>query len=278
MLDGFSCYIGTIFTIMVVKKSFNRRNKNTMNIEAYYERIGMKKPECLNKTALDEIILKHQCTIPFEDLTSNYLKEEVFLDYDKLFEKVITKKRGGYCFELNGLFKEFLCESGFDAYCCFAKVMGMERPIMHRGVIVKIDGELNFADVGFGGPMPPGAIKIVDGLRQVVDGETFWFEKRDGQWWALMRLDERGKEVPVILITLDPQMDVDFNALNYYCWSNPASRFVNVRLVNLRLPNGHYSITDDVFVKKIDGEKTEETIASDERFREILKEYFSIVL
>ena len=83
-----------------------------MDLKAYYERIKLEKPAKLDKNALDEIVRAHQCTIPFEDLESNYLHNRVSIDPEVLFDKVITRKRGGYCFELNGLFKDFLCETG----------------------------------------------------------------------------------------------------------------------------------------------------------------------
>lgn len=249
-----------------------------MDLKAYYERLGIEQPSKLDKEALDKIILAHQCSIPFEDLDSAYLKKAISIDPEVLFDKIITKKRGGYCFEMNGLFKDLLVATGFDAYCCYCKVRGIERPVMHRGVFVRLEDGLYYGDVGFGGPMPAGSVKLEEGLKQVIEGETFWFEKPDEYWWNLRRLNEAGEEESCLWMTTQPQADIDFEAPNYMCCRNPEGRFTTVRLANLRQPNGHYSITDNTFTSKIDGVKTEIKIENDQQFKELLEKYFGIVL
>lgn len=249
-----------------------------MDLKAYYERIKLERPTKLDKNALDEIVRAHQCTIPFEDLESNYLKKQVSINPEVLFDKVITRKRGGYCFELNGLFKDFLCETGFDAFCVFCRVKSMERPVMHRGVFVRLEDGIHYVDVGFGGPTPFGSVKFEPDVRQDVMGETWWFEKQDDYWWALKRLNSDGEEEVTLNMTLQPQPDIEFESMNFYCCTNPEGRFVTVTLVNLRQPNGYYAITERTFTSSIDGVTKDKEIENDEEFRSLLKEYFGIVL
>ena len=249
-----------------------------MDVNAYLKRIGVEKPTVLNKETLDMLIRAHQCTVPFEDLECNYLKKRVSLDPDVLFDKIVNKGRGGYCFELNYIFKDFLVALGFDAFNVFCRVRSMERPVMHRGIFVRFQDGLYYADVGFGGPMPFGSVKLEDGLKQDVAGETFWFDKTDDYWWHLSRISESGEEESALYMTTQPQTDIEFESMNYYCSTNPEGRFVSLTLVNLRLPDGYYSITDRTFTIKKGSEKQEKEITSDEEFRSILSEYFSINL
>ncbi|MBR5337975.1 MAG: arylamine N-acetyltransferase [Lachnospiraceae bacterium] len=249
-----------------------------MDINAYLKRIGLDKPEVLDKESLDRIIRAHQCSIPFEDLECNYLKKRVYIDQESLFDKIIKRNRGGYCFELNTLFKDFLVELGFDAYSVFCRVKSMERPVMHRGTFVRFEDGLYFADVGFGGPMPFGCVKLEDGLKQDISGETFWFEKEDDYWWGLFRINESGEKESTLYMTTQPQQDIEFEAMNFYCCTNPEGRFVTITLVNLRTPDGYYSITERTFTAKKGSEKTEKEITTDEEFRDYLKKYFNISL
>lgn len=249
-----------------------------MDINAYLKRIGLEKPAKLDRETLDKIVQAHQCSIPFEDLECNYLKKRVYIDTDSLFDKIITRKRGGYCFELNTLFKDFLKELGFDVFSVFCKIRGLERPIMHRGNFVRFDDGLYFVDVGFGGPMPFGSVMLEEGLKQDISGETFWFEKTDEYWWNLRRINEAGESESVMYLTTQPQADIDFEAMNFYSCTNPEGRFVTITLVNLRRPDGFYSITERKYTEKIGDKRAEKDIISDEEFRKLLSEKFGINL
>ena len=249
-----------------------------MDVNAYLKRIGAVNPEKIDREALDKLVQAHHLSVPFEDLECNYLKKRVSLDPDVLFDKVVTRKRGGYCFELNGLFKDLLVAMGFDAFSVFARVRSMERPVRHRGTFVRFSDGLYFVDVGFGGPMPFGSVKLVDGLKQDICGETFWFEKEDDYWWGLYRTNEAGEKEACLYMTTQPQPDIEFESMNYICSTEPGGRFVDTTLVNLRRPDGHCSITDRIFTIKKDGVKTEKEITSDEEFKDILSEYFGIKL
>lgn len=260
---------------------FEELYEDIPDLDLYLKRIGIKKPTVLNKETLDEIIFAHQCSIPFENLDSGKYKNPVNLSIQDLFNKVIINKRGGYCFELNGLFWSFLKTLGYDVYCCAARVReveGYQKSISHRGVIVKFDDGLYFGDVGFGGPMPAGLVKIEEGLKQDVRGEEFGFERIDENWWRLFRTNEAGEREVVLWVCTIPFLAVDFKTISYYYSNSPESIFTQKVMVNLRKPNGHYAITDDLFTGKIDGVKLEQKIESEEQFNELLEKYFGIVI
>ena len=70
-------------------------------VTAYLDRIAVARPDVLDPAALRALHRAHQLTVPFENL-SIHLSEPISLDEDKLLDKIVTRRRGGFCYELNG--------------------------------------------------------------------------------------------------------------------------------------------------------------------------------
>ncbi len=230
---------------------------------------------------LSALILAHQTHVVFENCDPFELDKTCNLDSDYLFDKVINRKRGGYCFELNKLFLELLLALGYEAYACPCRVvMNIDeiRPIMHRGTIVVIDGQKIFADVGFGGPMPPGAIRISKD-RQTVEGETFWFDDTRAVpgWHELWRVTSDGSEQAVLLLNDALYLESDFAPLNLACSDGPNAIFKRIRNVNLRTKDGFVAIRDNLFKNK-KGDFYEEREIDGSEVRKLYREYFGIEL
>src|SRR5436305_1373093 len=85
---------------------------NEASVAAYLQRIGLPYPERPDAQYLRRLHGRHLHTVPFENL-SIHLSEDVPLDEDALFDKIITQRRGGYCYELNGLFAALLRALGY---------------------------------------------------------------------------------------------------------------------------------------------------------------------
>ncbi|MFJ5552884.1 arylamine N-acetyltransferase [Streptomyces sp. NPDC093225] len=120
-------------------------------IDAYLARIGLPRPERADAEALAALQEAHLRSVPFENL-SIHLDEPVVLRADALFEKVVTGGRGGFCYELNGLFAALLGALGFRVTLLAARVFGAERlgpPFDHMALRVDL-AEPWLADVGFG--------------------------------------------------------------------------------------------------------------------------------
>src|SRR4051812_40484232 len=122
-------------------------------VEAYLERIGVARPAELDAAALAELHRAHLTTVPFENL-SLHLSEQISLEPDDLVDKIVTRRRGGFCYELNGAFALLLRALGADVSLAGAAVFGEDRlgpPFDHLAVIVRLaDGGRWLADVGFG--------------------------------------------------------------------------------------------------------------------------------
>ncbi len=234
-----------------------------------------------NLDNLNGLIYAWQTHIPFEDLNPSYYKRKVSLEIPDLFEKIVREKRGGYCFEMNGLFERMLKDLGYEAYSVYCRIVnGSEelRPCSHRGVIVKLENLLYYCDVGYGGPQPPGAVPVMDGHSLDIHGEVFETEKYDENWWLLKRVNSAGAWEAVLHFNLQPVFPVDFLPMNFYCSNDPEGLFVQHRIVNLRTENGAKSIMDEVYKVRDKDSITSYPIKSDEEFLRILKTEFGMTL
>ncbi|MFD8392830.1 arylamine N-acetyltransferase [Streptomyces sp. NPDC059680] len=127
---------------------------NSSQVEAYLRRIGAEHPQKPTGRALRELQLRHLRTVPFENL-SIHLGEEIVLEEERLLDKVIGRGRGGFCYELNGLFGALLTALGYEVDLLAARVYGDEGrlgiPYDHLALRVRtVEGDTWLADVGFG--------------------------------------------------------------------------------------------------------------------------------
>lgn len=87
------------------------------DVNAYLERLNISKGDVCDEAYLDALVTAHQCEIPFENMDV-MKKRTISLAVEDLFDKIIRRKRGGYCFELNSLFCHLLKALGFEAHGC----------------------------------------------------------------------------------------------------------------------------------------------------------------
>lgn len=245
----------------------------------YLHRIGARQEPC-SVEALDSLLLAHQRSVPFENLDQYYNKTSS-CSIEDLYDKIVIKRRGGYCFEQNALFISLLEALGYKAYSSDAKVIrgkDISSPILilHRVNLVEFEDGLYFCDVGYGGPMPSFALKVEDGNRKTKNGETFFIRKGDGEWWIIGRCTSEGVDEDVLMFRTKKVENCDFFVLNHYASTSPFSVFTNLRLVNIRLVDGNASITNESFTITENGSSKTIQIENDEQFKGILKEYFGI--
>ncbi|MEU9455582.1 arylamine N-acetyltransferase [Streptomyces sp. NPDC048277] len=127
---------------------------NSARIDAYLRRLGAARPARPTAGALRELHLLHLRTVPFENL-SVHLGEEIVLEEKRLLDKVVDAGRGGFCYELNGVFAVLLTALGFEVTPLAGRVYGDEGrlgiPYDHLALRVRtVDGDEWLADVGFG--------------------------------------------------------------------------------------------------------------------------------
>ncbi len=276
-------------------------------IEKYLNRIRYAGTPDVSVGTLDDLIYAHQCSVPFENLDVYDFHREIRLDEDSLFEKLVNRNRGGYCFETNGLFYHMIRAMGFDARPCLCRVMfGLQYPeenlIDHRGTIVYLDGKRYFCEAGIGGAMPAGALLLPDtedsgtqkrngthpeGTWQNMRGEFFCVRTIEQGWYGTIRRvklsediydDPMDRQERLEIMFCDAAVhEADFAALNYYLSRSDRSGFRHRRIVNIRTPKGYRALTNLTYREVILGMRSEQILSAKE-IPAILKEKFGIYL
>ena len=152
---------------------YETMNQPIPDVGAYLNRIGMASAPEVSLAGLNALIWAHQTHVPFEDLDVYYTRRPVSLEIPILYDKVVVRRRGGYCYELNALFARLLQDLGFDVRRVFCRVVrGRDflPPCAHQAIVAAFGEDMYFCDVGFGGPMPAGALRIGDGVGGDVPG------------------------------------------------------------------------------------------------------------
>lgn len=243
--------------------------------ERYLAKLGMD-VETPSKDYLDRLVKAHQCNIPFENLSVTLWNEPVCIEPGRLMDKLLNQKRGGYCFELNGLFHLLLRTMGFDAWMLPCRQLRhSERcpvPATHCAIGVTLDGRNLFCDVGYGGPMPHGSIEWETGTIQTVDNQSFYFEEDSTGWFSLVKKSSC-KDIPLLQAA-----KLRFNLCDFYgqnlLRSTGNSAYSTLHVSRLT-PDGYLDLTDDKLVIA-HGATREEKIISNVELETILRDYFEI--
>lgn len=270
-------------------------------IQAYLDRIHFHKKIEYTKEILDELVYAHQLSIPFENLDVYEFHKTISLEPDDLYQKMITDHRGGYCFEMNGLFCLMLQSMGFQARPCLCRVMfGLTEPSQnlfdHRATIVMLDGRQYFCEVGIGGAMPPAAMELPAGegwrkdapdVWKQMHGEEFCIRPIEPGWYGTVRRVKMDsdiyddpfdrKERLEVMFCLAEVHEIDFTSMNYYLSQSDASMFRQRRVVNLRTTHGYRALTDNTYREVVDGNR-QERVLTEEEIPHILREKFGLCI
>ena len=176
-----------------------------MNVDAYLDRIGLHARPPATLAGLTAIHRAHSLAIPYENLDVQFGRL-VTIERPAIYEKIVTKKRGGWCYEMNGIMGWALGELGFNVTRATGSVMREASGDFSNGnhlvLRVELSEGLYLADVGFGdGPRNP--IRVVPGAFHA-DGFDFSLRRVDDRWWRLNN-DPRGG-APSFDFNLDHKM------------------------------------------------------------------------
>lgn len=214
---------------------------------------------------------RHLNAAPFENLDIHF-GVPIALDQTRILDKIVTRRRGGFCYELNGAFAWLLSELGYDVTMLSAEVAlpsgGYGIPFDHMTLRVDLEGESWLADVGFGEsflyPLP---------LTDVADVMDEYHLERTGEQWFLLHGSS-----PKYRFTLTPRELSDFEEACRYQQTSPESTFTQ-RVVTTRvIPDGRVTLTRDRLVFQQGGERTETKIDNDTEWCHALEKHFDIVL
>lgn len=256
---------------------------NTLDIDAYLARIGYQGSREPSITVLDALTCAHSQSIPFENLDV-LLGRPIHIEPRRLYDKLVVARRGGYCFELNGLFLELLLQLGFAARPLGARVrLGTtDRTIplqrTHLTLAVTLGGQDWITDVGVGATSLTRALRLEDGLLQATSHDLRRLVRENGKWFHQVRHADQW--IDVYEFTGEDMPMVDREVANWYTSTHPGSYFRQQLTAALALPEGR-RVT--VFGKTLkfrdaDGRTQEQELDSPQALQAALREHFGIDL
>lgn len=229
------------------------------------------KPSC-DLDGLNQLLFAQLTHIPFDSMDVWATGACPSLKLQDIYEKIVEKGRGGYCFELNTFFRSILNALGFDAYQAVAYILnpnGNPQPPAHNVVLCDLMGKRYFMDVGYGGPVPYKAMELKEGSQH-----GFVLKKAD--LWYVYREKPEGLQ-PLTAFQESPATINDLIPLNFYVSQRPDIHFRHVIHLNQRNADGSiYSLDGKEFkIHTKDGTTIREvqTIAD---VKEIIRDYFGI--
>lgn len=235
-------------------------------VDQYLKRIGAERPRDLSPQSLTALTRAHLERVPFEVLEMTEAHREPSLEPDALFEKIVTNRRGGYCFELNKLFCLLLQALGFACYPVGVRVlMGRPepRPISHRGIVAVFGGEKWYCDVGFGGQGPKGILRLSDPGVQTLTYESFRVLREEDGSYCIVYLDGE-QQTRMLKFRDELWLDVDFALLNGYYGTHSRSPFIQRKILYLCNSDGWISLVGDTFTSFRRGQTTARTVTEEE--------------
>jgi N-hydroxyarylamine O-acetyltransferase len=248
-----------------------------MDTQAYFHRINYSGSAAPTLDTLRRLHHAHLLTVPFENL-SIHLGEPIILDEAALFDKIVNRQRGGFCYELNGLFANLLSALGFEVTLLSAGVANAEGvfgpEFDHLALMVTIDGVRWLADVGFGDcfllPLPLDEdVPSTDPKYRIV---------REG---AALILQERGESrdwKSQYRFTLQPRQFSDYIPMCNYHQTSPESPFTRKRVCTLATADGRITLSGQRLIINRDGQRTEQTLPDEAACVRALGDYFGITL
>ena len=254
------------------------RQPAMLNIPAYLERIAYTGPLATTPEVLHKLHRAHLLSVPFENLDIA-LGRTIVCDEDAFIRKIVERRRGGFCYELNGAFAGLLRAIGFDVALLSARVPredGSDGPEFdHLALRVDLE-EPWLADVGFGDSflepllLRSGAEQSQDGWKYRVGdcGDLLCMERaeRDAVW-------KRQYSFTPMPRSLD-----EFAPMCHYHQTSPESPFTHRNVCSIATPHGRITLADRRLIITRNGNKEERLLATDPEWRAALKEHFEIVL
>lgn len=266
-----------------------------MNLQSYLNRIGVEKIFSPSYEFLAELQLKHLYSIPFEDLDIPS-RDRVILDEERIYKKIIENKRGGFCYELNGLFHWLLTQLGFKVDMLSARVYNNQKEELgpefdHMTLLVHLDKKY-LVDVGFGDSFRK-PIAMTDGECEDVSGK-YKLNNTGGNVFELCKMEDGickmengkwkmgdGKEEKWKLqyqFTTEPRKFSDYEMMCAFQQDDLSSHFRTRMLCTIAVPNGRITLSNNSLTITGNGNKTKTEFDSEKEFFQLLKKYFGIKL
>lgn len=250
-----------------------------MNISVYLERINCPRPVKPDVETLHGLQLAHMLSVPFENLDIGF-KRRIQITEQAIWDKIVINRRGGFCYELNGLFAWLLKQIGFEVTYLNARDYHEEDDTFgidfdHLTLMVRAPGESTrwLLDVGWG-----------DTFTQPLDIDNLEWQEQGLRAYRLepfrdgYQLWQRGYGEKVerqYYFDLTPhQFPADYEAACQYHQTSAESTFTRNRIISRLTENGRVSLDNGHLILTIDGQREKYPIQNEDEFHRLLQEHF----
>ena len=249
-----------------------------MDIKAYLKRLDIEKTKEPSLIFLTELQNRHFLSLPFEDLDIPD-RNRIELNLYKIYNKIIPTKRGGFCYELNGLFHWLLTSLGFRVDMLSARVFNSRENDFgpeydHMTLLVHLDKDY-LVDVGFGDSfrrpieMPHGETEDVSGRYKILKKENNLFE--------LLKKEENDFTSQYSFTTAPKKLE-DYKKMCDFQQDSPTSHFRTRMLCTIATITGRITLSNNSLTITENGTKTKTDFTGVNEFYFLLKKHFGIVL
>ncbi len=244
-------------------------------VRSYLSRIGAPTPAEPTVEVLRDLHRRHLETVPFENL-SIHLDEPIVLTTDALVDKIVGRGRGGFCYELNGLFAELLRALGFEVELLAASVLvdggRVVTPIFdHLAVLVRLE-ERYLVDVGFG-------------AHATYPLRLDWPEAQEDPAGEFLVVDAPGGDMDVLMdgvpqyrVEMRPRTLSDFERPCWWQQHAPDSHFRDTPRCSRNTEDGRVTVVGDRLLETVGDHRTETMLTTDEEVLSAYEKHFGLRL
>ena len=253
------------------------------NVKYYLERIGYIGESPPTLATLDKITEAHTKTIPFENLDV-VLNKGIQLSNEAIFDKLVMKKRGGYCFEQNSLLSLALQQLGFKVKQLSARVRVRfnsrepEAPRTHMFLRVEIDGSSYLTDVGMGAASLTKSLQLIPDIEQETPHDIRKLVQENGRWYQQIRYGNNLQDANEF--TLEEMPFIDQVIANWYTSTHPGSHFKSQVIAARALNKGQrISLQDSQFTRRErNGDSQKTQLQTPQELIDVLTNEFGLIL
>jgi len=244
----------------------------------YLARIHFTGPVDPTPDTLRRLHLAHLRAVPFENLDIS-LSRPIVCDEQRFLDKIVTLRRGGFCYELNGAFAALLRVLGYTVTLLSARVSrpdgSASAEFDHLALHVHLD-EPWLADVGFGDSfLEP--LRLKDGIEQEQHGHRFRIAEV-GNVMIVQRQDPAGLWKSQYQFRLVPRQLSDFAPRCHFHQTSPESHFTQQRICTLPTPGGRITLSDLKFIRTRNGKREERLLNHEREWLAVLEKDFGVKL
>lgn len=249
---------------------------SNFDLQQYLNRINFSGEIKLDLAGIKKLMQSQLFSVPFENIDVQAGKT-ISLIGDDIVNQIVTKNRGGYCYQINGIFSLLLQEIGLPHYYIAVRplVNPGQNPKTHLAIIATIEGEEYLIDLGFGGNSIREPLKLSQAGTEIQqDFETFTLVKTEEDDY-LLQIKIGNEWSNLYSFDLTPQRWIDFKPANHYNYSHPDSFFTQNLIVVLQNPLGKKIVFKNA-VKSVTNGVTEIIPFEDNQLDTLLKTEFNL--